>query len=233
MNLKSVEKIKLKKLVYLLIFLPSLAGLFAMDHGPTPSFSVTASNKKHETILPANIQEGDIIFQISKSSQSKAIQLATHCTYSHMGIIYKSKTGFYVYEAGGTVKLTPLQTWIDSGVNGKYVIKRIKNAAALLTPESLSKMKKVGEKFRGKPYDRYFEWSNDRIYCSELVWKIYKEALQLEIGTLKKLSDFDLSHQEVRTIMNNRYKGKIPYNEIVISPESMYNADNLITVAKN
>ena len=94
-------------------------------------------------------------------------------------------------------------------------------------------MKKVGEKFNGKPYDKYFEWSNDRIYCSELVWKIYKESLQLEIGNLKKLSDFDLTSKEVKTIMQSRYKGKIPYNEIVISPESMYNSDKLITVEKN
>ena len=35
------------------------------------------------------IKEGDIIFQTSTSSQSKAIQLATHSKYSHVGIIFK------------------------------------------------------------------------------------------------------------------------------------------------
>jgi hypothetical protein len=223
----------LNKLFYFLAVPLLLAGLFTMGSWQT-SFSVfSATNHDSEGILPTNLQEGDIIFQTSRSGQSKAIQLATHSTYSHMGIIYKRGGRFYVYEAGGTVRLTPLSSWIDSGLNGKYVIKRLKNAATLLTPDVLGNMKKVGEKFNGKPYDKYFEWSNDRIYCSELVWKIYKESLQLEIGNLKKLSDFDLTSKEVKTIMQSRYKGKIPYNEIVISPESMYNSDKLITVEKN
>gem|GEM_PF-4369133 len=44
-------------------------------------------------------QNGDLIFQVSRSSQSKAIQLATGCRYSHMGIIYQIDRQFYVYEA--------------------------------------------------------------------------------------------------------------------------------------
>lgn len=32
-------------------------------------------------------QTGDIVFQISRSSQSKAIQLATHSAYSHTGMV--------------------------------------------------------------------------------------------------------------------------------------------------
>src|SRR5437867_163185 len=27
------------------------------------------------------------------------------------------------------------------------------------------------------PYDLTFEWSDDKIYCSELVWKVYERAL--------------------------------------------------------
>ena len=34
------------------------------------------------TYIPQN---GDIIFQISQSAQSQAIQLATHSKYTHMG----------------------------------------------------------------------------------------------------------------------------------------------------
>lgn len=49
----------------------------------------------------------------------------------------------------------------------------------------MKKMKKVGEKYIGKDYDLYFEWSDSRIYCSELVWKIYKESIGLEIGNLE------------------------------------------------
>lgn len=53
-------------------------------------------------------QTGDIIFQISQSSQSKAIQLATHSDYSHTGMIVIREKKPYVFEAVGPVIYTPL-----------------------------------------------------------------------------------------------------------------------------
>ena len=176
------------------------------------------------------VQNGDIIFQTSKSSQSRAIQLATNSKYSHMGIIYKDGELVYVYEAVQPVKMTPLQAWIKRGESGHYVIKRLKNADEVLTSTVLNKMKQVGEKYKGKSYDIYFEWSDDQIYCSELVWKIYKQAANLEIGQLEQLLDFDLSHELVRAKMKERYGNKIPMNELVISPATMFNSELLITI---
>ncbi len=37
------------------------------------------------------IQDGDINFHTSTSSQSRAIQASTHSKYSHMGIIYSER----------------------------------------------------------------------------------------------------------------------------------------------
>ena len=76
--------------------------------------------------IKQEIQNGDIIFQISKSRQSKAIQLATNSKYSHMGIIYENDGQYFVYEAVKSVKLTPLKDWISLGESGHYVIKRLK-----------------------------------------------------------------------------------------------------------
>lgn len=178
------------------------------------------------------IQNGDIIFQTSTSNQSKAIQLATNSKYSHMGIIYENDGQYFVYEAIQPVTLTPLQKWIQRGENGHYVIKRLANADQILTSSVLSKMKQAGEKFKGKSYDIYFEWSDDKIYCSELVWKIYKEAANIEIGQLEQLSDFDLNHTIVQSKMKERYGNNIPMNEKVISPAAMFASDKLILVTE-
>lgn len=178
-------------------------------------------------------QNGDIIFQTSKSSQSQAIQLATHSDYSHMGIIYEIKGQKYVYEAVQPVKFTPLKKWINRGKDGHYVIKRLKNGDKTLTQETLIKMKKVGEKFMGKDYDLYFEWSNEKIYCSELVWKIYKEGAGIEIGELEELSSFDLTNDIVKRKMKERYGDKVPMNEKVISPADMFDSDKLELVLGN
>jgi uncharacterized protein YycO len=177
-----------------------------------------------------SFQNGDIIFQTSNSSQSKAIQLATHSPYSHVGIIYEQKGVFWVYEAVEPVKLTPLKAWIKRGNKGHYVVKRLKDAATILSPSVLKKMKATGEQYLGKHYDLYFEWSDDKIYCSELVWKIYKEAVGIELGKLQRLESFDLSNDIVQKKLQERYKGKIPLDEEVISPADIFNSNHLITV---
>lgn len=192
--------------------------------------SNTSSTSSKST---SDFQNGDIIFQTSQSSQSKAIQLATHSKYSHVGIIYNNNNKLYVYEAIQPVKLTPLKEWIGRGENDHYVVKRLKNANDVLTKETLTKIKKVGEQFNGKNYDIYFEWSDDKIYCSELVWKVYKEATGIEIGELEELRDFDLSHDAVKQKMKERYGDNIPMDEKVISPAAMFKSDKLITVKEN
>lgn len=179
------------------------------------------------------LKEGDLIFQTSRSSQSKAIQLATKSKYSHCGIVFKEGDSFYVFEAVQPVKRTPLAQWIARGEKGEYVVKRLKNAEQTLTPEVLQKMKEIGKGFYGKNYDLAFEWTDEKIYCSELIWKIYKRAAGIEIGNLEKLGDFDLSSDQVKRKMKERYGNKIPMEELVISPASIFESELLTTVKTN
>jgi len=192
-----------------------------------------ARNEVRKLTERNEIREGDIIFQTSLSRQSQAIQLATKSKYSHCGLIYKDRNEYYVFEAVQPIKQTPLNKWIARGQDGKYVIKRLKNADLVLTPATLAKMKQVGNKFTGKNYDLTFEWSDNKLYCSELIWKIYQRATGLEIGKLEKLSDFDLTNDAVKHIMIERYGKRIPLNEIVISPAAIFESELLITVMSN
>lgn len=196
-------------------------------------FSALAFNK-NDLIKPENgYQTGDIIFHTSKSAQSKAIQLATKSKYSHCGLIYKMDNKYFVYEAVGPVKLTPLKNWIARGSENKFVVKRLINAAQILTPSALKKLKQEGDRYNGKKYDVSFEWSDDKIYCSELVWKMYKKATGLEIGKTQKLNEFDLTSTIVKGIMQKRYGKNVPLNEVVISPQSIFESNLLFTVSKN
>ena len=178
------------------------------------------------------LRDGDIIFHTSLSGQSKAIQVATKSKYSHCGIIYKSNGEYYVFEAVQPVKITPLDKWIARGKDGKYVIKRLKNVGNVLTPEVLKKMRQVGESFLGKDYDLTFEWSDEKIYCSELIWKIYQRAAGVEVGKLEILGDFDLSDEAVKSKIRERYGDNIPLNEPVISPQAIFESELLITVKR-
>jgi len=180
-----------------------------------------------------DLQDGDIIFQSSNSQLSVAIQLATKSKYSHCGIIFKDKGAWYVYEAVQPVSSTPLDQWIAHGDGKKYVIKRLANAKQALNPAVINKMKQAGKQFMGKDYDGTFEWSDDRIYCSELVWKIYKTGAGIEVGQLKKLKDFDLSSQVVKAKLKEHYGNNIPLNEPVISPVAIFDSTLLVTVKSN
>lgn len=175
-------------------------------------------------------REGDIIFHTSRSAQSLAIQQATHSIYSHMGIIFIQDNKPYVYEAASKVKYTPLQEWINRGIDKKYIIKRLNNVD--LNTTKVAQLKKVADTFINKPYDSLFGWSDEKIYCSELVWKIYDRALNIQIGKLQQLKDFDLSSPIVNTKLKERYGKKIPYHEKVITPSAMFESPLLITINK-
>ncbi|GAA4181800.1 YiiX family permuted papain-like enzyme [Sphingobacterium sp. E70] len=183
-------------------------------------------------MLP-QLKDGDMIFQSSVSPQCKAVQLATGSPYSHCGLIFHEDGKPYVLEAVQPVTVTSLTDWIARGKNKHYVIKRLKEAEKVLSKEALAKMKGIGEGFLGKNYDATFEWSDNRIYCSELIWKIYQRGAGIEVGKLEKLKDFDLSSAEVKSKLKERYGNLIPLEETVISPASIFNSKLLTTVASN
>lgn len=157
-----MRKAKIISLIFSIFF---ILGLCAYYFYP----STTVSTDKAKATREEQIEDGDIIFQTSLSAQSEAIQQATNSKYSHCGIIYKNNGRFYVYEAAETVKLTPLDEWVAKGKDGHYVIKRLRIANQILTFNTLKKMKEEGAKLLGKSYDSAFDWSDEKIYCSELV----------------------------------------------------------------
>jgi uncharacterized protein YycO len=227
---KSVNILQ-NKIVLGILALILISGFYAKKKFYDPEYRLEYVKEEVANLLAdSKIRDGDLIFQTSLSQQSKAIQSATKSKYSHCGIIYKEKNNYYVFEAIQPVKITPLDKWIARGKNGNFVIKRLKNADEILTAETLKKMKQIGETFRGKDYDLTFEWSDDKIYCSELIWKIYQRAAGIEIGRLEKLGDFDLTNDAVKVKMKERYGDKIPMNETVISPAAIFNSELLETV---
>jgi Permuted papain-like amidase enzyme, YaeF/YiiX, C92 family len=187
--------------------------------------------KKEAATPSVALKSGDIIFQTSTSDQSKAIQLATHSKYSHCGIIFQNDGKDFVFEAVQPVKLTPLNEWIARGEGKHYVVKRLKDTS-VLTPKVLDDMRTAGRNMLGKDYDLYFEWSDIRLYCSELVWKIYSQGAHLEVGHLQKLADFDLTNPVVQQKLKERYGENIPKDEMVISPQAIFESDLLNTITE-
>lgn len=176
-----------------------------------------------------NFKSGDIIFHTSKSSQSKLISTVTGSKLTHCGIIFFMKGKPYVFEAVQPVKITPLQSWIDRGVKGKYIVSRVKNP---LTNEQISTMYSYAKKQLGKNYDIKFQWSDKKMYCSELVYKVF-EAGDVSLGEAKKFSDYNLNNSLVKTEIKKRYGNSINLNEMVITPVDIFNSSEVKKIYSN
>jgi uncharacterized protein YycO len=177
-----------------------------------------------------DFRPGDIIFQTSGSAQSQAIQAATHSPYSHMGIILRRDGRLEVLEAVAQVRFTPLEEWIQRGEGGRFVLKRLKDSSVLGEERSLERLESAAGKFLGRPYDLTFEWSDERIYCSELVWKTFERGLGVRLAEPAELGSFDLSSEVVRQKIAERYGQDVPLQEKVISPAAILASPLLKTV---
>ncbi|MGI4760425.1 MAG: YiiX family permuted papain-like enzyme [Janthinobacterium lividum] len=191
-----------------------------------------AKQRAASAALDTLLHEGDLIFQISLSAQSQAIQLATHSPYSHCGLLYRSGGEWQVFEAVQPVKLTPLARWVARGQGQHFVVKRLRDATTVLSPAALVRLRAAGQPLLGHDYDLSFSWSDKQIYCSELIWKVYDRGLHRRLGQLQQLRDFDLSHPAVQTKLRERYGAQLPLSEPVISPASIFNSPALVTVVR-
>lgn len=170
---------------------------------------------------------GDILFQDSQSSQSLAVKLATRSKWSHCAILMKEDHNWVVFEAVQPVRKISFKEWISLGKNKEFKVKRLRlnhgdiNFSCFLDYLNSNLQKN---------YDAAFSWTEEKMYCSELVWKSFKRCLGIEIGQLQKLAECDLSHPVVRRKLKERYGDSIPLNETIISPEGIWNSSLLETV---
>ena len=177
-------------------------------------------------------KDGDVIFQTSESSQCEAVRIATRSKFSHCGIIFTKDNEKFVLEAVQPVKITPLKEWIQHGKDNCYMIKRVKDTL-LLDNQKRTAMRLEGTKQLNKDYDLYFEWNDDKIYCSELVWKIYQRGANITLCKEQLLQSFNLKDPKVKAILKQRYGKNIPLREKVVAPSQLAESTLLETVFDN
>jgi uncharacterized protein YycO len=174
------------------------------------------------------LKDGDILFQDTGGDLGEAIKIATKSKYSHCGMVIKEGKEIQVFEAIGPVQYTPINEWVKHGANNSFKAYRLKKAEVISGLQIKSwKLKAID--YIGKAYDHVFGWSDDKIYCSELVWKMYKN-IGIEISKPKQLKDFDLSHKLVKQQLQMRYGKNIPYEEKVVSPQDLLESSLFLEV---
>lgn len=163
-------------------------------------------------------KDGDIIFQSSKSFQSTAIKIGTISKYSHCGIIVMKDGKPYVLEAHKGVELTPLHQWINRGLLfNHYKIMRLKDTKKLKINYILN-----------VPYDLDFRFNNNKYYCSELVWDIYKNN-DIYLCNPKQLNEYHFLNVP---IVKKKIKERgFILEQSVVAPSDLIKSKKLKTVA--
>ncbi|MCP4805369.1 MAG: hypothetical protein GY913_00495 [Proteobacteria bacterium] len=174
-------------------------------------------------------QTGDLVFHRSTSRQAEAISRATGSPYTHVGVVVRIDGQARVLEAVEPVQIVPLATWAGRSLDDEILIRRPRSA---LSDEAAGALVEAGQALVGTHYDAAFSWSDERIYCSELVYKVFRDAADLEVGELKTLGDFDLSDPVVQKQLRARYGEALPLEEPMVSPGDQAIDEDFVTVCE-
>lgn len=162
-----------------------------------------------------DFKDGDIVFQHIPSYLCSVIADVTDSQYSHCGIVVLKNGQPYVLEAIGPVRYTPIKAWINRGAGGKFTQVRPKN----LSKKQIMKSIQEAQKLLGRPYDIQYELDEEKIYCSELVYKAFLRGCNIKIGEKETLGSLNWEPHEkfIRYLAH----GELPLNRVMVTPESL------------
>ena len=166
-------------------------------------------------------KEGDLYFQsLPRNAVVNAIEGASESPYSHCGILVRKVDEWFVLEAIGPVMETPLAKWIKQARDNHYDVFRLEREHAGNIPVFI----KAARKYMGRPYDIRYRMDDEKIYCSELIFKGYRDATGESLGKLVKFGDLKwVRHTPVILAI----EGSIPLNRIMITPRHLSEAKQL------
>ena len=175
-------------------------------------------------------RDGDILLYSGGGAQARAIKEATGSPYTHCGVIFQVKGKWWVFEAVQPVKGTPLEEFAGRDID-QFRALRLKKP---MDPEAVAE--KVGKWMKeqiGKPYDVKFRWENEKLYCSELVWKLYAVA-GVRLCEKRAFKDYNLNAPAVKRMIRERYgdRDKLPLEEPVVAPSDIASSDLLVEVPR-
>ena len=173
-------------------------------------------------------QAGDFVFQsLPHNALIDAIEGSSGSPFSHCGIV-KKRAGvkphdpaWVVIEAIGPVKETRLSWWIAQGRDSADVVYRLRDPLVQKVPAIIA----AAEKYEGRPYDIHYDMDDEKIYCSELLYKAVRDATGRKLGKTRKLGELHWRpyEQVIRSIEN----GNLPLDREMITPRDLSEAPEL------
>ncbi len=171
-----------------------------------------------------DIQNGDFIFQHLPGDLTEMILEVSGGIYSHCGIVVEKHGTLYVLEAIGPVKETPVNEWIARGKGARFTLVRLKKDYQ----GQVENMIRSAYRYLGRPYDVQYEWDDEKIYCSELIYKAVLEGAGIRIADFVRLGDLKWQpyEQQIRSLDG----GGLPLDRRMITPDAVAFSDKVETI---
>jgi hypothetical protein len=170
-------------------------------------------------------QQGDLIFQsLSHDELGRVIEHATRSPLSHCGILVWEDGEWQVLEAIGPVTRTPWAQWKRRGKDNGILVCRLKPEFA----HHVEPMIRAAEHFLGRPYDFRYQWDDEHIYCSELIWKAYHAVSGRKLGEKQPLRELDWEPNAV--FIEKLEGGPVPLDREMITPVAVARAADVEVV---
>ena len=173
-------------------------------------------------------QAGDFVFQsLPHNPLIDAIEGSSGSPFSHCGIVKKHGEQWAVIEAIGPVKETTLIWWIAQGRDKAFAAFRLREPLLKKVPAIIA----AAERYEGRPYDIHYDMDDEKIYCSELLYKAVRDATGQKIGRIRKLGELNWKPYEnvIRSIEN----GNLPLEREMITPRDFSEAPELQEVFRS
>jgi hypothetical protein len=179
------------------------------------------------TALPP-VFDGDIIMQNNRFPESELLHQLMGVKYNHVGLIFQRERDglLMVLEMQDTLRATPLTEFVDRGIDGHVCLLRLKNADKTLNEEKTKALRDAARGYRKKPFDPVLNWDDAGLYSSEMVWKVYNNAMRLTLCPTRKVKDFDIS-PEKQAEMKKTYKKNVSNADEAVSIDDIYNSQKL------
>lgn len=188
--------------------------------------------RQGRALVPELLREGDLLFQQTHTAQTVLVEILTGCPFTHVGVVMAHEGRLKVLEAWEVVRFQSVEEWAAKGRGRRVAVRRLKDAAPLADPARMEAFRRAGEAEIGKPYDLRFAWGDEAQYCSELVWKLYKEAFGVELAPLVPARTMHLDNPLVRLAIRERFDEAHPFNpeEPVVAPSHLLESPLLMPV---
>ncbi len=158
-----------------------------------------------------SLEIGDVILQPLHCRICSVIENETQSIYSHIGVVIK-KNPILVAEAFQEVRVVSLQEFLSKTQRNQDV-KVIRNPEFQYIDKDQF-LNDFYHHFFGLPYDSKFLWSNNKLYCSELIYKLFK------FYNISQPEPKIMSFSREKEFWEQYFEGNIPSRQLGISPAS-------------